>query len=270
MRLLEVHENGILTFTKDLPDRQIPSYAILSHTWNQDSDEVVYQDILNDRAKDKIGYKKIKFCATQAGKDGLRHIWVDSCCIDRTNSAELSEAINSMFRWYAKSEKCYVFLSDVTGKNLNEEDKDLADWERQLRLSRWFTRGWTLQELLAPSVVEFFSSEGKKLGDRISLGRLISNVTLLPTAALRQEVPLEDFTIAERLTWQERRETTKDEDMAYSLFGICGVSLAVIYGEGKENAFRRLRSEIDSVSKGGLVFFCDHSCLEDSFSEAER
>src|SRR5204863_8204286 len=131
-----------------------PPYAILSHTW-QGEDEITFNDLTKndakDNAKDKAGYKKINFCAQQAERDGLRYFWVDTCCIDKSNSSELSEAINSMFRWYQNAAKCYVYLSDVliTQRRASNEFFELS-LESAFRASRWFTRGWTLQELLAP------------------------------------------------------------------------------------------------------------------------
>ena len=129
MRLLELKESGELNLTKDLINN-IPPYAILSHTWGKDEEEVTFQDLKGGSGTTKTGYKKIRFCGEQAGRDGLRYFWVDTCCIDKSNNTELGEAINSMFRWYRNAAKCYVYLSDVPAE--------------ELRDSRWFTRGWTL------------------------------------------------------------------------------------------------------------------------------
>lgn len=169
MRFLECY-SGHIKLTKDLPFDKAPSYAILSHTWGPDEEEVTLQDIMEGNAQDKLGYEKIKFCATQAQRDGLRYFWVDSCCIDKRNSTELSEAIISMFKWYQAANRCYVYLSDVSAS-----DPEL--WKpygwNQFRESKWFTRGWTLQELLAPSSVEFFARRGRRLGDKKSLSQEI-------------------------------------------------------------------------------------------------
>lgn len=256
MRLLEIGDNGRLTFTENLNnDDQIPRYAILSHTWGEPTDEVTYQEILDGRATAKVGFRKIRFCAEQAERDGLRYIWVDTCCIDKPNSSELQESINSMFKWYARAEVCYVYLPDVSQKGRNQDLDRSELLKSNLSKSRWFTRGWTLQELIAPKDVVFYSKEWNKLGDKASLEELISEITRIPAKALQGE-PLEQFSITERLSWQDSRQTFKEEDKAYALLGICGVNLPLIYSEGQKNAFRRLRQEIDNVSKGaGLGCF---------------
>ena len=249
MRLLKCNSAGEFSLTKDLVD-DIPHYAILSHTWGADAEEVTFENLMNGTGKDKSGYNKLRFCGEQAGRDGLRYFWVDTCCIDKSNSNELQEAINSMFRWYRNAAKCYVYLSDVSRPALDaNDDFNRWTWESDLRKSRWFTRGWTLQELLAPALVEFFSKEGEKIGNKKSLERHINEITGIPIQALRGN-PLSSFTIAERISWQDNRETTRKEDKAYSLLGICGVHMPLIYGEGRDGAFRRLREEIDKTSKG--------------------
>src|SRR5882757_1663526 len=156
MRLLELQSNYNFSLTKDLIG-DIPPYAILSHTWGNDDEEVTFKDLTEGSGKTKRGYNKVLFCARQASNDGLQYIWIDTCCIDKSNNAELSEAIISMFRWYHKATKCYVYLTDVL---ITGPDPTVHLWAADLRKSRWFTRGWTLQELVAPSSVEFFSVEG--------------------------------------------------------------------------------------------------------------
>jgi len=156
MRLLERQTGGEIRLTDDLLPENLPPYAILSHTWGDDSEEVSYADLVAGLKRHKAGYQKIQFCVQQAAKDGLRYSWVDTCCIDKSSSSELSEAINSMFSWYKNAAKCYVFLSDVS---MNGHDSTPPEWELDFRSSRWFTRGWTLQELLAPTSVEFFSKD---------------------------------------------------------------------------------------------------------------
>lgn len=250
MRLLKRNTTGKLILTNYLVGHKIPRYAILSHTWGLDTDEITFKDVIEGAGEDKPGYRKMRFCAEQAERDGLQHFWVDTCCIDKTNNAELSEAIISMFRWYRDATKCYVHLADVSRPAGHAPDKlGQPLWEPAFRKSRWFTRGWTLQELLAPAVVEFFSKEGEKLGDKESLKRHISDVTGIPVRAF-QGSPLSDWSITERLSWQKSRETTREEDQAYSLLGIFDVSMPVLYGEGREKAFQRLRVEIDKASKG--------------------
>jgi ankyrin repeat protein len=248
MRLLERKSDDDFTLTKDLVDN-IPPYAILSHTWGVDTEEVTFRDVIDGTGKSKAGYGKIRFCADQARCDGIQYFWVDTCCIDKSSSAELTEAINSMFRWYREAARCYVYLSDVsTGDCVENHEPLRSTWESGLRKSRWFTRGWTLQELLAPPVVEFFSSEGKRLGTRISMVQQIHEITGVHIQALQGSEPF-SFSVAERMSWAKNRETTREEDQAYCLMGIFGVHLPVIYGEREENASKRLREEIDKLSE---------------------
>jgi hypothetical protein len=178
MRLLRRGSEGdleLITFNAD----DVPPYAILSHTWTED-EEVTFAELVADagKSKSKAGYDKIRFCLHEAAEDGLQYSWVDTCCINKSTSDELSTAINSMFRWYQRASKCYVYLSDV---QIPDEISDVQairiTWDDAFRGSRWFTRGWTLQELLAPATVEFFSKEGKRLGSRrfIRLPRSLSD-----------------------------------------------------------------------------------------------
>ncbi|KAI3329259.1 vegetative incompatibility protein HET-E-1 [Xylariaceae sp. AK1471] len=244
MRLLYPQKNGSLALTEDLV-RDIPPYVILSHTWGHDNQEVTFKDISDGTGQHKEGYQKIEFCLSQAASDGLQYVWVDTCCIDKSNNTELSEAINSMFRWYKNAVKCYVYLSDVSKNNVTHIEEPLqSTWEKEFRESRWFTRGWTLQELLAPSSVEFFAVNGQRLGDKKTLERLVHEITGIAIDALRGG-PLSDFGINMRMSWSKGRETKKEEDKAYSLFGIFGIYMPLIYGEGEEEAFRRLWGEID-------------------------
>ncbi|KAI4943376.1 hypothetical protein J4E91_009285 [Alternaria rosae] len=235
MRLLYTASDGTLRWTNDIVrSEEIPPYAILSHTWGEQ--EVVFDNLEDiESAQSKDGYRKIRFCAQQAERDGLKHFWVDTCCIDKANNTELSKAINSMFRWYQNAKKCYVFLSDV------ENDSLEGDGDSAFRQSRWFNRGWTLQELLAPHSVEFFSKDGARLGDKESLKHMIHEVTGIPIEALLGN-DLSEFDVAKRFSWAANRQTTEEEDGAYCLFGIFSVHLPLIYGEGKDNALERLNS----------------------------
>ena len=166
MRLLEYNNDDGFSLTQFFDD--IPPYAILSHTWGLE--EVTFKDMIKGNGPTKAGYNKIRFCGEQARRDGLAYFWVDTCCIDKSNSAELAEAINSMFSWYNNSTKCYVYLSDVLiPRRFNIDYKSNRSWEEAFRRSRWFTRGWTIQELIAPASVEFFSKGGELLGNKASL-----------------------------------------------------------------------------------------------------
>ena len=249
MRLLLRSDTGEFSLTKDLVgDDTIPPYAILSHTWGADADEVTFEDLTNGTGKNKPGYEKIRFCGEQARQDDLQYFWIDTCCINKANYTELSQAINSMFRWYHDATRCYVYLPDVSSPALDtNEEFNPRPWESNFRKSRWFERGWTLQELLAPISVEFFSRGGQRLGDKRSLKQQIREITGIADSAL-QGATLSQFTVDERLSWIERRQTKLEEDKAYSLLGIFDVSMPLIYGEGREKAFKRLREEIDSIT----------------------
>jgi hypothetical protein len=254
MHLIERNNDDKFSVTKDFGD-DIPRYAILSHTWGADTEEVTFKDLIDGTGIDKAGYNKIRFCGEQARRDGLQYFWVDTCCIDKSNSTKLAEAINSMFRWYQNAAKCYVYLSDVSSPafDTNDESSQLP-CESALRESRWFTRGWTLQELLAPGLVEFFSQEGNRLGDKRSLERQIHEITRIAVPAL-QGTPLSQFGVDERFSWAEIRHTKYKEDKAYSLLGIFDVYMPLIYGEGSDNAFTRLREEINKPSKGTTLVY---------------
>jgi hypothetical protein len=245
MRLLQFDQRCGFCLTEDLSEEELSScpYAILSHTWGKDDEEVNFADVTQGSGHTKVGYEKLRFCGKQAEKDGLRYFWVDTCCIDKSSSAELSQAITSMFRWYAGAVKCYVYLGDVTTRNFESSNPPARSWQPTFRLSRWFKRGWTLQELLAPRSVEFFNYHGARLGDKESLEQVLHEVTQIPPRALRN-APLDEFSVEERMSWAEQRVTKHGEDKAYSLLGLFGVSMALIYGEGKDRAFARLQKEI--------------------------
>jgi hypothetical protein len=153
MSLLQFNDKSEFSLTSGLCG-DIPQYAILSHTWG--AEEVTFKDMIDDTGRDKAGYDKIRFCGEQARQHGWQYFWVDTCCIDKSNNTELSEVINSMFRWYRNAATCYVYLSDVPRPAVGSNDQSTKlPWKSAFRQSRWFTRGWTLQELLAPTSVEF-------------------------------------------------------------------------------------------------------------------
>lgn len=241
MRLLHFADGGGLRITEFI-GASIPPYAILSHTWGADDEEVSYRDVVDapvSTYKTKAGYKKLVFCLVQAALDGLRYSWVDTCSIDRSSSAELSEAINSMFRWYQNAERCYVYLADIT------ESKPDAS----ITSSRWFTRGWTLQELLAPKSLQFYTAEGLPLGNKISRKNDIQLATNIPSEALDGNKPLAEFDFEQRFSWAEKRQTKREEDAAYCLLGLFDVHIPLIYGEGRQKAMKRLRREIAESMK---------------------
>lgn len=237
MRLLQYSESDKLSI-HSFDNGDIPPYAILSHTWGADGDEVTFADLQTGNGKIKLGYEKILFCGRRARHDGLQYFWVDTCCINKNDNAELAFSIRSMFRWYFDAARCYVYLSDVSGTAICSA----------FRQSRWFTRGWTLQELLAPSVVDFFSQEGNELGSKLALSSILRDITGIPEAAL-QGHPLSYFNVNERISWNEHRETKIPTDRAYSLMGILGVSLSPFAGESLNEAMRRVTDEVDKQKK---------------------
>jgi len=244
MRLLHLEADGEFSLA-EYTGNNAPPYAILSHTWGADHEEVTFRDLTEGTGKNKAGYRKLYFCGKQAARDELQFFWVDTCCIDKSSSAELSEAINSMFRWYKNAVICYVYLSDISISNsVGNEPSIQQIWTPNFRRSIWFTRGWTLQELIAPANVQFFSVEGERLGDKGSMVQEIHEITGIDVQAL-QGKPLSQFTVAERMSWVGRRETKREEDAAYSLLGIFDIYMPLLYGEGAERAFSRLKQEIE-------------------------
>ena len=229
----------------------IPRYAILSHTWNQE--EVSFKEIRKSRpdTHEKPGHIKLELCCLQARKDGLEWAWIDSCCIDRRSSAELSEAINSMFKWYERADICYAYLDDIPPQNEAVHQATLAR-------SRWFTRGWTLQELLAPSKIRFYAKDwsflGMKSSEDINLSYKISSITGISVQILLDKSALRHASVAMRMSWAANRETTREEDRAYSLMGIFDVKMPIIYGEGLQSAFERLQGEIIKKTSDQSIF----------------
>ena len=249
MRLLRRSETGEFSLTEDFVEDRIPPYAILSHRWLADTEEPTFEDLTHGSGEKKLGYEKLRFCGEQARKDGLEYFWVDTCCINKANEAELSHALNSMFRWYRNATRCYVYLPDVSSAAIETDNKlVLPQWEADLRKSQWFTRGWTLQELLAPRAIDFFSRECEWLGDKRSLEQQIHEITGVPKLAL-QGTPLSQFTVQERLSWINTRKTKLEEDMTYSLLGIFDVYIAPSYGEGRFRARDRLLQEVEKREK---------------------
>lgn len=209
------------------------------------------QDLRAKREKGKLGYNKLLFCRNQTRKDGLKYFWIDTCCIDQSSSREVEEAINSMFRWYRESAKCYVFLTDIPRPQ--STPADLTSWSSMVRAIRWFTRGWTLQELLAPKTVDFFDRTGKPLGNKHSLQPIITDITGIPEEAITGAVPLDRFDVLQRFSWARRRVTKRPEDIAYCLLGIFDVTMNMRYGEGQLRALRRLHRKVMKSKQEGMA-----------------
>ena len=239
-----------LHLTSFMGDR-IPKYAILSHSWEADG-EISFQEIAaiseypNHPAAEKSGYRKVVKTCQKAKTDGIPYAWVDTCCIDKTSSSELSEAINTMYQWYQKAEVCYALLSDF--------DVSLATSEAGLPGCRWFSRGWCLQELLAPSKLEFFDLHWNHIGSKSALAPLISKITRIDEQVLFDTSSIGAIPVARRMSWAARRETTRAEDMAYCLLGIFDVNMPMLYGEGGPKAFMRLQEEIIKSSNDLSIF----------------
>ncbi|KAI1777389.1 heterokaryon incompatibility protein-domain-containing protein [Hypoxylon cercidicola] len=254
MRLI----NATTLKLEKIPDSRRVKYAILSHSWDPDSeDEVTFQDMQDEAiAKTKSAYAKIEESCKLARKENLDYVWIVTCCIDKSSSVELSEAINSIFKWYEHSTICYAYLADVNdsrSRSLSTED---------FTKGRWLSRGWTLQELIAPPRLDFYDSKLTKFASRTDTdtSAKTSAATRIDEAYLNRPTDkqlLDMFSgasIAEYMCWASRRETTREEDIAYCLLGIFVVNMPLLYGEGKQAAFIRLQEEIIKYSDDQSLF----------------
>jgi hypothetical protein len=253
MRLINVETYQLEEFFGD----NVPPYGILSHTWGDD--EVTFQDMQNDfsAAQNKLGFAKIQGCIEVCEKFSLEYCWVDTCCIDKSSSAELSEAINSMYQWYYESRSCFVYLDDVHKKQRNiatgsTERLTNQGFQELVRTAKWWTRGWTLQELIAPTWVVFYDADWRYLGTKQICHKDISTITAIPESILLGADP-GTASIAQRMSWASERHTTRREDMAYCLMGIFNVRMPLLYGEGMR-AFTRLQEEIIKGSDDHSIF----------------
>ncbi|KAH7064401.1 heterokaryon incompatibility protein-domain-containing protein [Paraphoma chrysanthemicola] len=244
MRLLQLKDNYEVPFVNFIGD-EIPPYAILSHTWGPNDSEVSYEDIVGGVGKNKAGYKKIVSCGRLALTNKLEYFWVDTCAIDKSSSAELSEAINSMYRWYRNARICFAYLEDV------RPGQDISTWSTTT--VRWFSRGWTLQELVASPNLQFFASDWTLLGSKSSYCEQLASITGIHAQALIDK-PIESFSIAQRMSWASSRSTTRPEDIAYCLLGLFDVNMPLLYGEGAQKAFLRLQEGIMKDSDDQSLF----------------
>ena len=247
----------VLQFPPDKNTR----YAILSHRWAPDTEEVNYEEMVElanmntekqDKIRKRVGYQKIHKSCEQAREDGLEWLWVDTCCIDKRSSTELSEAINSMYRWYEKSARCYAHLHDVPGLSFPTKP-DCETYPRSDGWPEWFSRGWTLQELIAPHDVRFFNNDWQFIGDKKRHSGTLQAITRVPQNVLRTGLSLTRPCVAQMMSWAANRETSRVEDRAYSLLGLLDVSMPMLYGEGK-GAFERLQLEIIRKSNDQSIF----------------
>ncbi|KAI5987757.1 heterokaryon incompatibility protein-domain-containing protein [Pisolithus orientalis] len=273
MRLLEI--KAIIDWDKDVKeatfqtqvleerDDAVTSYAILSHRW-QDGHEVDYNEMTNlmkmdeeerKKVKQRNGYKKILASCEQAMRDGFEWLWVDTCCIDKRSSSELSEAINSMYRWYENSTKCYAYLHDVDSTTFPTKQNS-GRFSKCKGWPEWFSRGWTLQELIAPRVVQFFNKEWAPIGNKRDLADTLEKITCISKNILISGMDSGVRSAAQIMSWAADRETTRAEDRAYSLLGLFGVHMPMMYGEGK-GAFQRLQLEIIRLYNDHSLFAWD-------------
>jgi hypothetical protein len=255
MRLLNTRS---LEFSCVYVPNRVPDYVILSHRWG--SEEVTYADIIQaplseptSVTRNKSGFLKVQGACTLALQNVYEWIWIDSCCIDKSSSAELQETINSMWRYYKDSNICFAYLEDVVDSE--------AGWgiDQPVGKSEWFTRGWTLQELIAPHSVEFYSSRWQHIGTNLEKYQEIADITGIDRGVLCNDWHISSFSTAEKLSWAAHRAVTKEEDEAYSLFGLFDVNLPLLYGEGRLKAFFRLQEAIYDTTSDHTGFLYLHS-----------
>ena len=244
-------------------------YAILSHSWGKHEqsfkdtqDLATHCKTTGENPRD-LATPKVRESCILAEQHGYQWIWNDTCCIDKTSSTELSEAINSMFRWYSLAEVCFAHMEGV------ESNPDVLNAPNSsFRTARWHTRGWTLQELIAPSLVIFVSQEWKKIGNKVELAHLLEEITGVPSRVLTREEHYSLLSIAERMSWASKRSTTRVEDEAYCLMGLFNVNMATIYGEGRQ-AFQRLQYEIVKQSFDTSLFAWGGSTRSETITPVE-
>ena len=240
-------------------DDEATEYVVLSHRWIEqevDYNEVVKLARMDEEERTQVrqrdGYQKIVQSCEQAKKDGYKWLWVDTCCIDKRSSAELSEAINSMYRWYKNSRICYAYLHDVHGSSFPSAD-DNERYHKSNGWPEWFSRGWTLQEMIAPWNLQFFNKDWYPIGDKRTLSPILEAVTGVPQGILKGGLSSNRPCVAQIMSWAANRTTTRVEDRAYSLMGLLDVNMPMLYGEGKK-AFHRLQLEIIRTSDDQSIF----------------
>ncbi|KIM62504.1 hypothetical protein SCLCIDRAFT_60203, partial [Scleroderma citrinum Foug A] len=240
------------------------AYAILSHRWIEhegETTEVNYEEMITlakmekdeqDAVRQRLGYQKILNTCEQAKRDKFEWLWVDTCCIDKGSSAELSEAINSMYRWYENARVCYAYLHDVLGSSFPTESDGLR-YRNSKGWPEWFSRGWTLQEMIAPSNVQFFNKNWQPIGNKKTLAHTLAGITGVSQVILMDGLSSNRPCVAQIMSWAANRTTTRVEDRAYSLLGLLDVNMPMLYGEGRR-AFQRLQLEIIRVSNDQSIF----------------
>ncbi|KAH9920840.1 heterokaryon incompatibility protein-domain-containing protein, partial [Epithele typhae] len=232
MRMLDTSTGR---FSDQLHHRRV-RYAILSHVWSRREHSNYAEYPAPDSSILPHLSDKVQKACELARSHNFKYLWIDTCCIDKTSSSELSKAINSMFEWYRCAKVCYAFLVDVHDGVLDDRYSGFVE-------SEWWNRGWTLQELIAPPHVLFLTNSWTPFGTKQTLSWLITSAFGIDEKVLRNERVLSDVCVAERMSWAANRKTTEDEDEAYCLIGIFGVNVTPIYGEG-QHAFVRLQHAI--------------------------
>ncbi|KAI6018864.1 heterokaryon incompatibility protein-domain-containing protein, partial [Pisolithus marmoratus] len=234
------------------------NYTILSHRWGRE--EVEFHEMTRltsmaesdrNKLKHRAGYEKIMKSCEQAMRDGYKWMWIDTCCINKQNNSELLEAINSMYRWYHKSQKCYAYLNDVEDSFPTKQD--FSRFDKTNGWPAWFSRGWTLQELIAPKHVEFFNKNWVFIGNKESLAETLEKITRIPIDVLRGGLNRRHFCVAQIMSWAADRKTTRVEDRAYSLLGLFDVVISKFYGVGRK-AFQELQLEIIKNYRDHSIF----------------
>ncbi|PSN69639.1 HET-domain-containing protein [Corynespora cassiicola Philippines] len=267
MRLIHTKE---LELSRLFVQNEVPDYVILSHRWGTEEEEVRFADMMKGSMKDprsevrkKSGFAKVQGACEMALRNGYEWLWIDSCCIDKSSSAELQEAINSMWRYYEQANICYTYMADVPDAHAGRGDA--------FGKSEWFTRGWTLQELIASTYVEFFAKNWEQIGTKFERYEEIADITSIDWRVLLHTKPKSDFTVAEKMSWAAHRMVTREEDESYSLMGLFDVNMPLIYGEGRRKAFGRLQEAIYNSTVDQSIFLfhyssaiTEHSLLADS------
>jgi hypothetical protein len=257
MRLLHTSTFQLELF---MPE-QVPDYVILSHRWS--AEEIVFSDFTfgdimlpEHPARTKAGFRKVVGACSLAAQDQYEWIWIDSCCIDKSSSAILQESINSMWNYYSNANICYVYMADVPD--------EVAGWTTHFSESEWFNRGWTLQELIAPTLVEFYAENWSAIGTKLQRCDEIARKTYINPEVLRIPSLIDLESTANRMSWAAHRQVTRGEDQAYSLLGLFQVNMPMLYGEGRAKAFGRLQEAIYNTTRDDSLFLFRYSLYADS------
>jgi heterokaryon incompatibility protein (HET) len=258
MRLINVRTLDLRKF-----NQHPPRYAILSHRWIDEQEiclqdwevYVANQDPLSSQIKCKSGFIKIQNACIQAQKRGFEWLWADTVCIDKRDNSEVTKSVNLMFSWYQSASVCFAYMHEVS--NNNQRLKWTEDNAVVRKTPEWFTRGWTLQELLAPKKLLLSDQDWNCIGDRENCAQVITKFTGIPLSALCGK-DIQSYSYADRLAWAKGRQTTEPEDRVYSLLGLLGVSLpAVGYGIGLKAALWQLESAIEKQRADGNLSLPD-------------